>query len=255
MRATRWVGSWTNLHDRPWTTQEAPLAPRRMRNLPATYTEDVPLKAVRRKVVAVDGGLRAICEVQGVPLSVWSQEEAEGFLRRWAAVLNALKGGGVQFVARSRDGALREAVAQRRAQAEGDALVPYQEMALASARHLEALMQQGDARQLEFFLVVPGTREAEIDADVATYANQFGQIGMRLRRLEEPELSLRLASVTRPDVPTHWYYELGDLSIYGANPTARAKHDPFVDRKGRRITAAGWAAPRDRGAGARGASR
>jgi hypothetical protein len=224
-----------------------------MRNLPATYKEDVPLKAVRRRVVAVDGGLRAVCEVQGVPLTVWSQEEAEGFLRRWAAVLNAIKGGGVQFVARSRDRALREAVAQRRADAEGDALVPYREMGLASARHLDALMQGGDARSLEFFLVVPGKREAELDADVATYANLFGQIGMRLRRLEEPELSLRLASVTRPDVPTHWYYELGALSVFGENPNAPppSRRGAFVAPKGRRLTTTGWTAPgtqSDRGA-------
>src|SRR5829696_4055563 len=142
--------------------------------LPATYKEDVPLTAVRRRVVAVDGGLRAICGVQGVPLTVWSREEAEGFLSRWAAVLNALKPGGVQFVARSRDGALRAAVAQRRADAEADALVPYREMGRASARHLEALQQHGDGRSLEFFLVVPGKREGEIDADVRTYAHLFG---------------------------------------------------------------------------------
>jgi hypothetical protein len=39
-------------------------------------------------------------------------------------------------------------VESRRAQAEGDALVPYREMGLASARHLEALMHGGDARSL-----------------------------------------------------------------------------------------------------------
>jgi hypothetical protein len=242
MRTTRWVGSLT---DRPWQTVSAPLAPAKMRNLPATYKEDVPLKAVRRRVVAVDGGLRAICEVQGVPLTVWSREEAEGFLSRWAAVLNALKPAGVQFVARSRDGALRAAVAQRRADAEGDALVPYKELGLASARHLEGLMQHGDARALEFFLVVPGKREADVDADVATYAHVFGQLGMRLRRLEEPELSLRLASVTRPDVPSHWYYSLGDVAMYSENPNAgpRARRGSFVARKGRPLTAAGWGVP------------
>jgi hypothetical protein len=196
-------------------------------------------------VVAVGGGLRAICEVQGVPLSSWSQEEAEGFLRRWAGVLNALKGGGVQFVARSRDGALRAAAAQRRADAEGNALVPYREMGLASARHLEALMQHGDARALEFLLVVPGKREAEVDADVATYAHLFGQIGLHLRRLEEPELSLRLASATRPDVPTHWYYRLGEAAVYSENPHAPAgtRRGAFVAPRGLRPTATGWGTP------------
>jgi hypothetical protein len=212
-----------------------------MRDLPATYVQDVPLRAIRRRVVAVEGGLRALCEVQGVPLSVWSPEEAEGFLRRWAAVLNALKPGGVQFVARSRDGALREAVLTRRADAEADPLLPYREMGLAATRHLEALMEYGDARSLEFFLVVPGRREAEIDADVATYANMFGQIGMRLRRLEEPELSLRLSSITRPDVPTHWYYELGSLAGPAASPDAPApsKRGRFGALSSRRLIGAG----------------
>ena len=221
---------------------DAPLAPHRMARLPATYAADLPIKGVRQRVVAVDGGLRAVCEVQGVPLTVWSPEEAEGFLSGWAGILNALKGGGVQFVARSRQGALKAAVEARRAQAERDALVPYREMGLASARHLEALMHGGDARSLEFFLVVPGKRESEIDADAATYANMFGQIGLRLRRLAEPELSLRLAHITRPDLPTHWYYSLGDTALYGENAHAPAgsKRGPFVAKKGRRLTAAGW---------------
>lgn len=239
MKATRWAGSLT---DRAWKTVDAPLAPSKMQNLPATYKTDVPLKAVRQRVAVVDGGLRALCEVQGVPMSVWSAQEAEGFLQGWAGLLNALKPGGVQFVARSRNGALKDSVAQRRSQAEREELAPYREMALASANHMEAMMTGGDARSLEFFLVVPGKREAEIDADVATYSNMFGQIGLRLRRIQEPELSLRLAQITRPDLPTHWFYSLGDVAVYGENDNApaRAKRGTFVDKKGRRLTGAGW---------------
>ena len=80
-------------------------------------------------------------------------------------------------------------------------------------------MLRGDARTLEFFLVVPATREADHDSDVATYAGMLGQIGMGLRRLEEPELSLRLACVTRPDVPSHWYVSLGSTSADDAHPS------------------------------------
>ena len=199
-RATRWVGSWT---DGPWKTVDAPLAPARA----AHPAGDLPRgRAPTGRPPAGGGrGRRAAGHLRGAgrpAVRRGRRRRPRASCRRWAAVLNALKGGGVQFVARSRDGALRAAVAQRRADAEGNALVPYREMGLASARHLEALMQHGDARALEFFLVVPGKREAELDADVATYAHLFGQIGLHLRRLEEPELSLRLASVTRPDVPT-----------------------------------------------------
>lgn len=201
-----------------------------MAKLPATHAVDVPLKAVRRRVAVVEGGLRALCEVQGVPFSVWSAEEGEGFLRRWAAVLNALKPAGVQFVARSRDGALREAVASRREDARAHPLAPYREMGLAAANHLEALMQAGDARSLDFFLVVPGKTEAQIDASVASYANVFGRIGLGLRRLEEPELSLRLASIVRPDVPAHWY-----------SPEPGAGHERFLAQKPLERIAPEWA--------------
>lgn len=57
-----------------------------MQRLPATYRADMPLKAVRQRVAVVDGGLRAVCEVQGVPLSMWSQGEVEGST---AAILDA----------------------------------------------------------------------------------------------------------------------------------------------------------------------
>ena len=76
---------------------------------------------------------------------------------------------------------------------------------------------------------------------------------MRLRRLEEPELSLRLASVTRPDVPAHWYYRWATLAVYSENPNAAAgpRRGAFVARKGLRLTAAGWGTP----ASATGATR
>ena len=152
----------------------------------------------------------------------------------------------MQFVARSRDGALRAAVAQRRADAEGDALVPYREMGLASARHLEALMQHGDARALEFFLVVPGKREAELDADVATYAH-----AVRPDRAAAcaawRSRSCRCAwpPSPGPDVPTHWYYRLGEAAVYSENPHAPAgtRRGAFVAPRGRRPTATGWGTP------------
>jgi hypothetical protein len=193
-------------------------------------------------VVVVDGGLRAVCEVQGVPLSAWSREEAEGFLRRWASVLNAVRAGGVQFVARSRDGGLRAAVEHRRADAAEDGAAPYREMGLAAARHLEALMRRGDARTLEFLLVVPGKREHEIDSDVATYEELLGQIGMGLRRLEEPELSLRLAAATRPDVPAHWYAALGSDTSDDAQGEAPAteRFDVADHQRDQRRRGWGW---------------
>lgn len=232
--------------DRPLQTTETGTGTalaRRGQALPATHKKDTGVLAVRRRVVAVPGGLRALCEVQGVPLSTWSAEESEGFLSGWAGVLNAMKGGGVQFVGRAKNGALEAAIAQRREQAERETSAPYKAMALASAGHLEALMGDGDARSLEFFLVVPGTREADIDADVATYTGLFGQIGLRLRRLEEPELTMRLAAVTRPNVPSHWYYSIGDTALYAENPQAHpvTKQGAFVARTGLKMSnTTGW---------------
>lgn len=173
---------------------------------------------MRADVVVVPGGLRAICEIQGIAVSTFSTAEQQGFLSGWAAFVNAVRQTGAQFVARAKDGGLQAEVDTRRAQASRLPIAPYRALALATASHLESLMHQGDARALEFFLVLPGTSARELDDVVEAYSNLLGQIGMGLRRIVEPELTLRLAAVTRPDVPAHWYLSLGSVS----NGEARA---------------------------------
>lgn len=220
---------------RPWHVLDRPLTEGQRSRALATY-QTLPLRGVRQDVVVVPGGLRAVCEVQGVPVSTFSPAEQEGFLSGWAAFINAVRPTGAQFVARARDGGLDAEVKARRLAGPGMAIAPYRAMALASANHLESLMHQGDARALEFLLVVPGKTATEVDRAIETYGNLLGQIGVGLRRVVEPELTLRLASVTRPDVPSHWYLSLGEATLYVSPEGAGVEPGPVA----RRLTRKGW---------------
>lgn len=207
---------------------DASKLPARVRQrAPATYQRDVPIKAIGDDYLLTrEGHLRAVCEVQGVPLTAMGQQQADVFLEGWAAVLNATLKDGVQMVSRSRPNGLQQHIRERREYAQqhftGAELAPYREMALASARHVEARMEQGDGRDLQLFLCVPAGKgqKRSLDQAVEVYGNLYAQAGMALRRLGEPELSLIYARFFKSNVPDFWYYALGRTAVAVGPKTA-----------------------------------
>jgi Helicase HerA, central domain len=174
---------------------------------PATWQQEVQIARVEDAVRLRDGGAwRAVYEVQGVPYELYSAEEAEGFLRRWAALLNAAPGAGMQFVARALEGGLTRYVQERRAHASTFEQPAYRALGLAAADHLDRLSQRGDARALQFYVCVPGkSRRAALQAG-AQLQRVAARLGMTLRPIVGEELVASLARLWRGDVPGHWWY-------------------------------------------------
>ena len=186
--------------------------------MPSTAKQELGFRRVTADTIELaNGETRAILEVQGVPLNGYAPEQAEAFLRQWAAVLNAMRTQGVQMCVWSQPGGFGRYLRERRNVVEQYALATHRDLALASVQHYDRLARHGDTRSLSFFLVVPGRKRnrTHLERDVTAYQHTYAQIGLRLRRIQEPELSLLFAALWRGDVPTHWYLRAGDWTLHG----------------------------------------
>lgn len=190
----------------PKTLTVEPMAPR-SHPLPATWKQDVRLDLRGDTVVLDDGRLRAVYEVQGLPLNEQTDpQEAERFLAQWAGMIVALRERGGQFVARSRQGAL-QTYAQTRGQFRPPVGRTEARLAQANLRHIERI--GAGARELAFYAVLPADKgqQAHLDADCQAFERAARHIGMRVGRLRGDALPRMYASFWNPDASTtHWFY-------------------------------------------------
>lgn len=175
-------------------------------------------------MVLPDGTARVLYEVRGMALASRTADEAEGFLRDLAGLLNALRPAGVHMIARSRPGGFTRHLDERERGALALDDPARRALGAAQVGHYRRMAANGDARALAFYLVVPAKNPRSAAAEQKAYETLFGQIGLPLRHVAEPEQSLVLAEWWRGDVPTHWYYRLGDSAINVA------PHDAKVTR-------------------------
>lgn len=216
---TRLVGHWTAWQRPP--AAPAPLS-RAVQRAPATYKHDLGIRRVTSTALRLDTGeYRALLEVTGMPLESHDAASAEAFLGQLAGVLNALRPRGVQMVARSRPGGFTRHLHEREQAAMALRDPAQRQVGTAQVRHYQRMATNGDARALHFYVVVPGKRERELEHATAALINGFGQIGLPLRRVAGDELSLVLGEWWRGQLPTHWYYRLGDATLNVAPHAAR----------------------------------
>jgi Helicase HerA, central domain len=173
---------------------------------PATWKQDVQIARIDDTVRLRGGGHRRVFEVQGVPYELYSAEEAESFLRRWASLLNAAPADGMQLVVRTLEGGIQKYVEERRTAAKRYEQPTYRRLALASASHIERLACSGDARSLQFYLCVPGKTAKQAAEAGGQLERVAGRLGLMLRPIVGEELIGTLARLWRGDVPSHWWY-------------------------------------------------
>lgn len=221
------AAGWSRLAARLTRWERPPAAPaplsRAARAAPAT-ARDVALRRIAPGgVVLADGQHRALFEVGGMPLSSSSAAQAEAFLGELAGLLNAVRGRGVQMVARSRPAGFTQHLQERKAAALALPDPAARALGLAQVAHYERMAANGDARALAFYVVLPARGAGELERAAPKLVALFRQVGLVLRRVQEPELSLVLAEWWRGTLPTHWYYRLGDASISVARHAAAVK--------------------------------
>ena len=214
------AGTLTGSRWQAWQRPPDALALRR--HAPPTYKQDVQIRAVRpESVVLVKDGVRALFEVQGMPLQSSDPDAAEAFLGSLAGLLNALRPRGIQMVARGKPGGfslhLRER--ERTTLALDDPAARL--LGAAQVQHYTRMAANGDARAISFYVCLPARTPRQLADDCTAVTTLFAQIGLPLRRVVEPELSLVLAEWWRGDLPTHWYYRLGDVALNVAPHTAK----------------------------------